>query len=102
MNAAVYGISRRRLLRLATAGVFAGLSATPVLQACQLAAPSAPVGERAGAAPGSGSSAGSTGGRVVLPVTVPVAGPLPDLAGSPDGLVAPGYVDFPKNLVKSV
>jgi putative aldouronate transport system substrate-binding protein len=39
---------------------------------------------------------------VQLPTYVAFQGPPPDLPGSPDGLVPPGYLDYPLNPVKSV
>jgi putative aldouronate transport system substrate-binding protein len=37
-----------------------------------------------------------------LPTYVPFQGPPPDVPGSPDGLVPPGYLKYPLNPVKSV
>ncbi|MBV9601444.1 MAG: hypothetical protein JOZ87_31935 [Chloroflexi bacterium] len=37
-----------------------------------------------------------------LPTRVPISGPAPDLPGSADGLIDPGYVNYPANPFKSV
>jgi putative aldouronate transport system substrate-binding protein len=82
-------ISRRRLLY-----VSAGVAGLQLLAACSPAAPSAP-------------TASSAGGKALiiikLPTSVPIANlPKPDLPGTPDGLVVPGYLRYPSSLLKSV
>jgi putative aldouronate transport system substrate-binding protein len=83
--------SRRTLLR-AAGGIVLGAAGMPLLAAC---APGAPA-----------RSAGSTatgGGRVRLPAYVALANlPVADLPGTPDGLLAPGYLRYPTNLIRSV
>src|SRR5437868_4949507 len=87
-------VSRRDFLRGA-AGVGIGAAILPILSACAPAAPSAP------SASGGGTSA--SGGKVKLPAYVALPNlPPPDLPGTPDGLLAPGYNKYPTNLVKSV
>jgi putative aldouronate transport system substrate-binding protein len=39
---------------------------------------------------------------VALPTYMPFQGPPPDIAGSPDGLVPPGYLKYPLSPVRSV
>ena len=78
--------TRRETLRLLTLGGFVLL-----LEACASQAPaSAP---QATAAPAA---------AVQLPTYVPFQGPPPDLPGSPDGLVPPGYLNYPTNPTRSV
>jgi len=85
-------LSRRDFLRAAS-GVLLTAAGLPVLAACTPAAP------------GNTSSSGgvSSASRVTLPtyVALPNLAP-PDLAGTPDGLLAPGYLKYPANLIKSV
>jgi putative aldouronate transport system substrate-binding protein len=85
-------LSRRAFLRTAS-GVLLGAASVPVLAACTSVAPSSP-----------SSSAGATpAARVTLPTYVALAGlPPADLPGTPDGLLAPGYLTYPANLVKTV
>src|SRR5207244_1603675 len=84
-------ISRRGFLH-GSANLAWGVVGLQLLSACTPAAPSAPT-----------TSSASTGGRVKLPTSVPMANlPKPDLPGTPDGLVVPGYLRYPSSLVKSV
>src|ERR1043165_4108682 len=84
-------LSRRGLLR-ATAGLAFTTIGMPLLAACSPAAPSG----------GSGTGPSSSA-RVKLPTYAPLPNlPKPDLDGSPDGLVEPGYLKYPVNLIKSV
>jgi putative aldouronate transport system substrate-binding protein len=46
--------------------------------------------------------ASPSGGSVQLPTYVPFQGPPPDLSGSPDGIVPPGYLSYPRNPTRSV
>ncbi|HEX8969432.1 MAG TPA: extracellular solute-binding protein [Chloroflexota bacterium] len=93
------GISRRGLLRLGAGVAWTALGAQ-LLAACS---PAAPAGN-AGTSGAAGASSGSTSrGPVQLPTSVPMANlPQPDLPGTPDGLVMPGYLRYPANLVRSV
>jgi putative aldouronate transport system substrate-binding protein len=88
-------LRRRGFLRLVSAGAVAGSGSLGVLaQACS---PPAPV-TQAGA-----TATSSSGTRPVsLPTYVAFHGPSPDLPGSPDGLVPPGYLTYPLNPAKSV
>src|SRR5882672_1440637 len=84
-------ISRRGFLHVA-ADLAWSVVGLQLLAACTPAAPSAPAASSAGAV-----------GRVKLPTSVAVANlPKPDLPGTPDGLVVPGYLRYPSSLVKSV
>jgi putative aldouronate transport system substrate-binding protein len=66
--------------------------AASLVSAC---APQAPSASKPTAAPASSA-------RVTLPAYVPFEGPKPDIAGSADGLVPPGYFNYPLTPVKSV
>jgi putative aldouronate transport system substrate-binding protein len=91
-NGTTAAISRRGLLR-ATAGLACAAIGMQLLTACS---PAAPTG--GGSASGTSSSA-----KVKLPSYVPLPNlPKPDLDGSPDGLIEPGYLKYPANLIKSV
>jgi putative aldouronate transport system substrate-binding protein len=91
------GMSRRTVLRVA-GGVFLGAASMPLVAACTPSAPAASAGSSAG----SGASA-SGGGKVKLPTYVALPNlPGADLPGTPDGLLAPGYLHYPANLIKSV
>src|SRR5690349_17965420 len=86
-------VSRRRLLQ--ATGVF--LSAAIGLQLASACTPAGP-----GASTGGANSA-SGGARLKLPTYAPIASlPAPDLPGTADGLVTPGYLKYPSPLVKSV
>jgi putative aldouronate transport system substrate-binding protein len=86
----VTDVSRRTFLR-ATTGALLGVAIVPAIAACAPAAPSAP----AASAP--------AGGKVQLPTYTPLPNlPPPDLPGSADGLLAPGYQKYPSNLIRSV
>ncbi len=70
----------------------------------QVVAACAPLGPTSRGSSG-GASAGNAGngGKVQLPAFVATANlPSPDLPGSADGLIEPGYLKYPANLVKSV
>ncbi len=89
-------VSRRGFLR-AAGGVLLGAAAMPVLAACGVGAPAASSGAAAG------GSAASSGGKVKLPTYMALPNlPPPDLPGTPDGLLAPGYQKYPTNLIRSV
>jgi putative aldouronate transport system substrate-binding protein len=74
------------------------------------AAPQATVTSAAAAAPtqAAGAAAGGVPGLIgtpkglQLPTRVPISGPQPDLPGSADGLIDPGYINYPSNPFKSV
>lgn len=84
-------MKRRGFLRLASVGAAAGSGGLGLLmQACSAPAPAASGG------------AAATASRVVLPTYVAFQGPTPDLPGTPDGLLPPGFVKYPLNPVKSV
>ena len=100
-------LCRRDFIRLAACGLLASTAGISLLAGCSPRAPSGPTGATSGssrqAAPGAGSSgSGSASGRLQLPTYVPFQGPAPDLAGTADGLIAPGYKSFPKQLVRTV
>ena len=88
-------LSRRGFLRR-TVGTGAVLGASALIAACS-ASPSAP------AAPAS-TSVRSTGVKpVTLPAYQPPANlPAPDFTGSADGVVEPGFVNWPKTTYQSV
>jgi putative aldouronate transport system substrate-binding protein len=87
---------RRGFLRFVSLGTLVSGGGLGLLaQACAVQAPTAP-GGRAGSVDSSGSSA------VTLPTYVAFQGPPPDMPGSSDGLVPPGYLKYPLNPVKSV
>ena len=94
---------RRGFLRLAAASA-AGLPL--LLEACGGTA--APAGAPSSPAAGSGSAAPSaaapatSSGPLKMPSYIPFQGPKPDLPGSADGVVPPGYLTYPKNLIKAV
>ena len=84
-------VSRRAFLR-AAGGVLVTAAGLPVLAACSVTAPAAPA-----------ASSASGGAKVTLPTFVPLPNlQAPGLPGTPDGLLAPGYLKYPANLVKSV
>jgi putative aldouronate transport system substrate-binding protein len=83
--------TRRAFLRTA-AGLVVTAAGLPALAACSVAAPAAPA-----------ASSASSGAKVTLPTYVPLPNlPAADLPGTPDGLLAPGYLKYPANLIKSV
>jgi putative aldouronate transport system substrate-binding protein len=110
-------LSRRNLLR---AGLHLGLAgaAVQVLEACSPAAPAAPSAASAptaapkptsapAAAPNGAPAAAQSAPPTVaatsrgvalgkLPTFTPIQGPPPDLPGSPDGLVSPGWIKYPR------
>src|SRR5215468_9712057 len=86
-------LSRRGLLR-ATAGVAVAAVGIQLLAACAPAA--SPAGGGAASAPSSSS-------KVKLPSYIALANLTnADLPGSPDGLIEPGYLKYPANVIKSV
>src|SRR5215216_4035228 len=88
-------VSRRAFLRAAS-GVLLGAASMPVLAACASGAPA-----RSGSSASSSSAA--SGGKVKLPTYAALPNlPSPDLPGTPDGLLAPGYQRYPSKLVRSV
>jgi putative aldouronate transport system substrate-binding protein len=90
------GIRRRTFLRSTTTALAtAGLGLPALLQACAAPGPAAPSGA-------GGGGAGGGARPVQLPTFVPFAGPPPDFAGTDDGIVPPGYLNYPRNPVKSV
>jgi putative aldouronate transport system substrate-binding protein len=66
-------------------------------------ATAAPTSAASGAKPAAvaATPAGATKG-VTLPTRVPLAGAKPDLPGSADGLIDPGYVNYPATQFRSV
>jgi putative aldouronate transport system substrate-binding protein len=71
--------------------VVLGTAGLPVLAACAPAAPRTP------------GAPTSSGGKVTLPTHVPLPNlPAADMPGTSDGLLAPGYLKYPANLIKSV
>jgi len=107
MPGIIQPLTRRTFVRVATRGLLATVVSGSLLQACGRPAAPAPSGSGTGSTAPASTGAGSSGtaakaGRVQLPTYVPFQGPTPDLAGTTDGLVAPGYRSFPKNLVRTV
>ena len=114
------GLDRRTFLRIAGA---AGLGLPALLAACGGTAappsPASPASSGAASTLASGvgaasaavrastpasapaSAAASAGAKTIFPTHLPIPGPAPDLPASDAGLV-PGYLNFPKNLFKSV
>jgi putative aldouronate transport system substrate-binding protein len=91
-------LSRRQFLRVSAGLGLAGLGAS-LLAACSAAAPSAPSATTAPA----GAAAKAGGAVVALPTYQPPANmPEPDFPGSADGVVEPGYVNWPKTTFQSV
>src|SRR5215470_558753 len=98
MSSSSTDVSRRAFLR-AAGGVALGAAAVPILAACGVGAPAS----SPGTASGSRSAAAPSGGKVKLPTYVALPNlPSPDLPGSTDGLLAPGYQKYPTNLIRSV
>lgn len=114
------GLSRRGFIRTAAGGALATAVGLPLLlNACGEAATSAPssaapasaarssaAGTGSAAASSSGASAGTSAsgaaaaGGVHLPTYVPFHGPAADFPSSADGVVPPGFLTYPKQLVK--
>src|SRR5689334_12178522 len=94
MGGSLHGMDRRHFL-LAGGGL--ATLALPLLAAC--GAP-AQVGSQATAAPAAGQPKPAASAK--LPTYVPLQGPSPDLPGSPDGLVSPGWTAYPKQLFQAV
>jgi putative aldouronate transport system substrate-binding protein len=111
-------ISRRALLR---AGLFAGAAA--LLEACRPAAPTplppAPIATAAPATPTISVTTATTTStpapksrllpgqlpvarNVALPSRLPIEVSTPDLPGSADGLIDPGYINYPSRPFKAV
>lgn len=90
-------ISRRALLR-GTGSLLLGAATMPLALACTRGAPASSPGSAATGGPlGTGSS------KVKLPSYVALPNlPNADLPGTPDGLLASGYLRYPTNLIKSV
>jgi putative aldouronate transport system substrate-binding protein len=88
-------IGRRGFLRLVTAGAVAGGASLPLL----LAACGAPGGPNSPA--GAPVATAGAGRGVPLPAYVALAGPPPDLPGSADGVMPPGYLNYPRDPAKS-
>jgi putative aldouronate transport system substrate-binding protein len=83
-------VTRRGLLR-AGAGIAAGAIGLQLAAACAPAAPS------------TAGNAAAGGARLKLPTFVAMPNlPPPDLPGSADGLIEPGYLKYPPNLIRSV
>lgn len=81
---------RRGFLRFLSASPFVASGGLGLLaQACSPSAPAA-------------GGAASTTAKVVLPTYAAFQGPAPDLPGSDDGLLPPGYLKYPLSPVKSV
>src|SRR5947207_12579084 len=82
-------INRRGFLQ-SSGGVIFGIAGMQLLAACAPSAP--PAGTQV-----------ATAGKVKLPTLIPMANlPKPDLPGTADGLVMPGYLRYPANLTRSV
>src|ERR1051326_4343287 len=80
-------LSRRSFLRTVT-----GAAVLPLLSACVPAVPAT-----------STPAAAAGVGKVKLPTYAALPNlPPPDLPGTPDGLLAPGYQKYPSNLIRSV
>ena len=105
-------VSRRRFVRLATAGAI-GTAALPLLlsacggsaqsSASNAGSPGESAAPAAAAVNGQASASGTTGGgKLRLPTHVPFQGPKPDYAAGANGVVPPGYLKYPSPLVKSV
>jgi putative aldouronate transport system substrate-binding protein len=87
-----HDVSRRVFLRVASAAAL-GAAAMPLLAACTPALQSNP----------SAASSASSSEKLTLPTYAAVPNlPAPDMPGTPDGLLAPGYQKYPANLIKSV
>src|SRR5215471_319972 len=86
-----HDVTRRDFLRVASGAVL-GAAAVPLLAACTPAVPS-----------NSNAAAGAGSGKLTLPTYAALPNlPAPDMPGTPDGLLAPGYQKYPANLIKSV
>src|SRR5207248_7801561 len=86
-------INRRGFLQAGAAVAWSAVG-LQLVAACGTGTPASSSG---GAPPAS-----TGGGKLKLPTSVPIANlPKPDLPGTPDGLVMPGYQRYPTNLVKS-
>ena len=86
-------LSRRGFLRAVLGVSVLGLAACT-------ASPNAPT---ATTAPASAPAKASTGKALTLPTyQLPASMPTPDFAGSADGVVAPGWANWPKTTFKSV
>ena len=85
---------RRRFLAWLTVSGSIGVAA--LADACGSVAPNAPSNASAP------TRAGARPTLVSLPTYVPFAGPPPDVAGSADGLVPPGYISYPRTPPRSV
>jgi putative aldouronate transport system substrate-binding protein len=91
-----HDVTRRSFLRVAS-GVLLSAASLPVLAACSVSVPGGPAPSSAGGTQSSG------GGKVQLPTYAALPNlPPPDLPGSSDGLLAPGYQNYPSKLIKSV
>lgn len=80
-------MSRRGLLRFAALGASLAL----LSEACSSSAPNTP-----------GGLATPPNAAVLLPSYVPPQGPPPDTPGSPDGLVPPAYLNYPRTPNRTV
>jgi putative aldouronate transport system substrate-binding protein len=97
-------LSRRSFLRL-TVGSGALVGASALLAACSAppSVPSATGAPSATAAPASAPAKSTASKAVGLPAYQPPANlPAPDFVGSADGVVAPGFVNWPKASYQSV
>jgi len=96
--------TRRVFLRNSGALVALGL---PLVAACAAPAPgngqptaAAPAANAPTTAPAAAQPKPAPGAR--LPTFIPTAGQTPDLPGSADGLVSPGWTSYPKQLFQAV
>lgn len=114
----VQGLNRRGFIKLSALGALATAVGLPaLLAACGEAAPAASTGaaaSSAGGAPAASSAAAAgagagaaaskpvAGGSLKLPTYAPLAAIKPDLPGSADGIIDPGFLSYPANPIKSV
>jgi putative aldouronate transport system substrate-binding protein len=86
-------MNRRQFLHTAAALALTG-AAVELLSACS--AP-APVAQQAATSAPATVALQPRGASGKLPTYLPVQGPAPELPGSPDGLVSPGWISYPRN-----
>ncbi|MBV8087279.1 MAG: twin-arginine translocation signal domain-containing protein [Chloroflexi bacterium] len=87
-----------------SAGASAPASAAPASASAAVSASAVASPSVSAAASAAGSPASSTAARVngvQLPTYIPFQGPKPDFPASSDGIVPPGYLTYPKDLIKT-